>query len=277
MAAVGALGLGGTALAQEDQPDFLEFTEVNNDAEYVVLTNYSNEDFDLSNYVINFEANNPEVDQTKSFPSGTVVPANGSIKIATGAEDQTGDVVFDYEGPVMNNDDQDLIAIETPDRSRTVVDENTEASTPTATPTAEPTETQTATPEQTETAEPTETATETPEETTTPEPTTAEETTETPEETTAETPETTNEPTTEEPEPEPVDSDGDGLTDAEEKELGTDPNDPDTDGDKIWDGKEVDEYGTDPTEADSDGDGVNDCREVNIFGTDPNDADDTPN
>ena len=43
----------------------------------------------------------------------------------------------------------------------------------------------------------------------------------------------------------PVDTDGDGLEDARELELGTDPNKPDTDGDGINDGQEVSD-GTDP-------------------------------
>ncbi len=38
----------------------------------------------------------------------------------------------------------------------------------------------------------------------------------------------------------PTDSDGDGLTDARERALGTDPTDPDTDGDRLLDGWEVD-------------------------------------
>ncbi len=37
----------------------------------------------------------------------------------------------------------------------------------------------------------------------------------------------------------PTDSDGDGLTDAREREVGTDPTDPDTDGDRLPDGWEV--------------------------------------
>ncbi len=41
------------------------------------------------------------------------------------------------------------------------------------------------------------------------------------------------------PEEEPLDSDGDGLTDEEERELGTDPNSADTDGDGLNDGEEV--------------------------------------
>lgn len=67
----------------------------------------------------------------------------------------------------------------------------------------------------------------------------------------------------------PVDTDGDGLTDAEEAELGTDPMNADTDGDGLTDGDEVNNYGTDPLKADTDGDGLNDGAEVNSHGTDP--------
>ncbi len=45
----------------------------------------------------------------------------------------------------------------------------------------------------------------------------------------------------------PLDSDGDGLTDAEEAALGTDPDAPDSDGDAYDDGVEV-AAGTDPLE-----------------------------
>jgi len=67
----------------------------------------------------------------------------------------------------------------------------------------------------------------------------------------------------------PVDTDGDGLTDAEEEELGTDPMNADTDGDGLTDGDEVNNYETDPLNADTDGDGLNDGAEVNSHGTDP--------
>jgi hypothetical protein len=78
-----------------------------------------------------------------------------------------------------------------------------------------------------------------------------------------------------------VDSDGDGLTDAEEDTnldgvVGsgeTDPNNPDSDSDGLSDGKEVSLYGTNPLDNDSDNDGLVDGTEVGIFGTDPNDAD----
>lgn len=54
------------------------------------------------------------------------------------------------------------------------------------------------------------------------------------------------------------DSDNDGLTDAQERILGTDPNKPDTDGDGLLDGEEYFVYFTTPTKADTDEDGLND-------------------
>jgi hypothetical protein len=64
------------------------------------------------------------------------------------------------------------------------------------------------------------------------------------------------------------DEDGDGLTNGEEEELGTDPEIADSDGDGLSDGDEVNLYGTDPSSADSDGDGYEDGEEVESF-TDP--------
>ncbi len=69
------------------------------------------------------------------------------------------------------------------------------------------------------------------------------------------------------------DTDHDGLTDTEEKALGTDPKNPDTDGDGLTDGDEVHKYHTDPLKADTDGDGLNDGDEVKIYHTDPLKAD----
>jgi len=65
-----------------------------------------------------------------------------------------------------------------------------------------------------------------------------------------------------------LDSDHDGLTDAEELQLGTDPHNPDTDGDGLLDGEEVHIYHTNPLKADTDGDGIPDGVEVRQ-GTDP--------
>lgn len=60
------------------------------------------------------------------------------------------------------------------------------------------------------------------------------------------------------------DSDGDGLTDAEEDLLGTDPNNADSDGDGLGDGDEVNTYGTNPLLSDTDGDGLSDGMEIGL-------------
>ncbi len=59
-----------------------------------------------------------------------------------------------------------------------------------------------------------------------------------------------------------VDTDGDGLTDAEEAKIGTDPTKPDSDNDGLLDGEEVHTYGTDPLNPDTDGDKYLDGQEV---------------
>jgi hypothetical protein len=69
------------------------------------------------------------------------------------------------------------------------------------------------------------------------------------------------------------DTDNDGLTDAEEQELGTDPGNNDTDGDGLLDGAEVNQWQTNPVNSDTDGDGINDYHEIFTYGTDPLDYD----
>jgi hypothetical protein len=95
---------------------------------------------------------------------------------------------------------------------------------------------------------------------------------------------------------EDIDSDNDGLLDANESDIGTDPNNADTDSDGVTDGVEVNdlgsdpldsdtdddtlsdgeevELGTSPIDADTDGDSFDDALEVNVFSSDPTDATD---
>ena len=62
-----------------------------------------------------------------------------------------------------------------------------------------------------------------------------------------------------------------------EATIGTDPANPDTDGDGILDGEETvpgtDGYVTDPLDADTDDDGLSDGEETAVYGTDPSNAD----
>lgn len=70
-----------------------------------------------------------------------------------------------------------------------------------------------------------------------------------------------------------TDEDNDGLTECEENKLGSDPNNPDTDGDGLMDGQEVNNIKSSFMKADTDGDGLKDGEEVNKYKTDPNKAD----
>ena len=70
-----------------------------------------------------------------------------------------------------------------------------------------------------------------------------------------------------------ADTDNDGLTNREERQLGTNPKVADTDGDGLSDGDEVKKYTTNPLKADSDGDGLSDGDEILKYHTDPMKAD----
>jgi len=63
------------------------------------------------------------------------------------------------------------------------------------------------------------------------------------------------------------DTDGDGLTDREEQDLGTNPQAPDTDNDRMNDADEL-AMGLDPTNPDTDGDGVVDGLDINPLNPD---------
>ncbi|MBF9684968.1 YSIRK-type signal peptide-containing protein, partial [Streptococcus pseudopneumoniae] len=73
---------------------------------------------------------------------------------------------------------------------------------------------------------------------------------------------------------ETVDTDGDGLTDKQEIDKGTDPLKQDTDGDGLTDKQEIDK-GTDPLKPATDGDGFPDVVEEDA-GSDSNDKNSTP-
>ncbi len=66
-----------------------------------------------------------------------------------------------------------------------------------------------------------------------------------------------------------ADPDRDGLLNSQERMLGTNPNNADTDGDGLSDGDEVNRYHTNPLRADTDGDGLTDGAEVNTYHTNP--------
>lgn len=69
------------------------------------------------------------------------------------------------------------------------------------------------------------------------------------------------------------DGDNDGLSNAQEGLLGTDPLNPDTDGDGLSDGEEVLVHGTNPLRRDTDGDLLPDWDELNTYRTDPRNVD----
>lgn len=69
-----------------------------------------------------------------------------------------------------------------------------------------------------------------------------------------------------------LDSDDDGMIDADEKKNGTNPYNPDSDGDGLTDYQES-QYGTNPNKKDSDDDGYDDLAEI-AYGTDPNNPSD---
>lgn len=65
------------------------------------------------------------------------------------------------------------------------------------------------------------------------------------------------------------DLDDDGLINFEELSIGTHPLYPDTDGDSIMDGDEVNLYYTNPLVTDTDSDGLTDDDEILLFDTNP--------
>lgn len=73
--------------------------------------------------------------------------------------------------------------------------------------------------------------------------------------------------------PDDLDDDRDGLSNGEEKKLGTNPLLADTDNDRLFDQDEVEVYQTNPLINDSDNDGLADYEEVVTWLTDPAEVD----
>lgn len=70
-----------------------------------------------------------------------------------------------------------------------------------------------------------------------------------------------------------LDDDFDGLSNAQERELGTNPFEADSDNDALFDQDEVEIYGTDPLDSDTDNDELSDHDEIIVWRTDPLDPD----
>lgn len=70
-----------------------------------------------------------------------------------------------------------------------------------------------------------------------------------------------------------VSFDGDNRTFVSEVTGETSPFSPDTDGDGLEDGQEVNNYGTNPTKTDTDGDGIEDRKEIHKYETNPSKID----
>lgn len=118
-AAAGVLGVGTQVTASEhDVPVVIE--AVSPEEDLIVLRNTGDEDVDLSGYVIDWEYENDNVDQSDSLPEGTALPTGAALRIAGGYYDVAADVDFGYEAGRINNDYTDVIALQTPGRDRNV-------------------------------------------------------------------------------------------------------------------------------------------------------------
>lgn len=119
--AVAGLSMGSSVLATGHTP--LYFETVDEEGDFVVIGNAGDEDFDLSGYVIDWEYGQPE-DQTDEIPSGIVVPADGTVKLASGYDEAgaaDADHDFGYEEGRIRDDGTDTIAIHEPGMETLVI------------------------------------------------------------------------------------------------------------------------------------------------------------
>lgn len=94
--------------------------EQNVEDEYVVIRNVGDEEVDISNYQINFEAGeDSNEDQIRQLPSDVVIGPGEEIIVPTGALKVEGDNVVQltdpYETERLNNEDPDVVALLDPD------------------------------------------------------------------------------------------------------------------------------------------------------------------
>ncbi|WP_266081571.1 lamin tail domain-containing protein [Haladaptatus caseinilyticus] len=123
LSGLGVLAVGGVSATTvlgnreySDQRKNIQVKEVNAEDEYVVFANTGDSDLDISKFVVEFDYSNPEYSQARSLPNNTIIRANGTLKVATGAKEvDDADVTFDYTGEVINNDEQDTVALLTTD------------------------------------------------------------------------------------------------------------------------------------------------------------------
>ena len=172
------VAVGASATSVLGQSDYaVACSEIAYEDEYVVFANNGESTADVSGFTVAFEYSS-DIDQRRDLPDGTTIDAGARLIVATGAKPvEDADVTFDYEGEVLNNSGDDVVALLDTDGNEvcTIGGQSTETETATEEPTetetetdeSTSTETETTTETETETAEPTETESETETETAT--------------------------------------------------------------------------------------------------------------
>lgn len=120
-ATVAGISAGSSVIASEHTSLYFETIDVEGD--FVVIGNAGDEDFDLSGYIINWEYNQDQ-DQTDEIPDGIVVPAGGSVKLASGYDEsaaEDADHDFGYEAGRIRDDGTDTVAIHEPGMGSVVI------------------------------------------------------------------------------------------------------------------------------------------------------------
>ncbi|GAA0247649.1 hypothetical protein GCM10009000_074590 [Halobacterium noricense] len=143
MAAVAAVGVGATQVMGADGEEIsIIISEINAEDEYIVLKNDGDSNVDIGGYTLAFEYSNKQYNQRRKLPEGTTIPADETLTVATGAKEVSGAVVVErpYEGEVLNNEREDVIALldtdgnvvatseETPEETTTTEETTTEES-----------------------------------------------------------------------------------------------------------------------------------------------------